>query len=353
MILRDNYSQKHIKELQTASRGDPALIERTLYAFGLLEALCKVGMDFIFKGGTSLLLLLPHPKRLSTDIDIIVEPGTDVDAFIDAAGKIFPFKSMEEQLRHSRSDIEKRHFKFSYDSPVKHAPLYILLDVLFEENHYQQIVEKEIKSELLLTNEKNLSVRVPSIDCILGDKLTAFAPYTTGIPLRSDKDMEVIKQFYDISTLIDEFENFDNVRSTYYSVSKAEFRYRGDRATPESALLDTIQAAVCIGSRGKVNNSDFPSYVRGTRDIINHIFEGGFSMETASRMAPKIIYMASCLLTGNPFEKEADLEGLKSVNLTQSDLKTMKMFRKLRSSEYGYLVLADRILSDYRNKTDV
>ena len=110
MILRDNYSPKHIKELQTASRGDPALIERTLYAFGLLEALCKVGMDFIFKGGTSLLLLLPHPKRLSTDIDIIVEPGTDVDAFIDAADKIFPFKSMEEQLRHSRSDIEKRHF---------------------------------------------------------------------------------------------------------------------------------------------------------------------------------------------------------------------------------------------------
>lgn len=31
----------------------------------------------------------------------------------------------------------------------------------------------------------------------------------------------------------------------------------------------------------------------------------------------------------------------------------MKMFRKLRSPEYGYLVPADRILSDYRNKNDV
>lgn len=72
MISSTTYSERHIKELQAASKGDPGLIERTLYAFGLLEALRKVEMDFIFKGGTSLILLLPHPKRLSTDIDIVV-----------------------------------------------------------------------------------------------------------------------------------------------------------------------------------------------------------------------------------------------------------------------------------------
>ena len=83
MILRDNYTEQHIRELQAASKGDPSLIERTLYAFGLLEALVRVGLDFTFKGGTSLLLLLPKPKRLSTDIDIVVEPNTDIDKYID------------------------------------------------------------------------------------------------------------------------------------------------------------------------------------------------------------------------------------------------------------------------------
>ena len=83
MIQRENYSEEHIRELQKASRTDPCLIERTLYAFGLLEALRTVGMDFIFKGGTSLLLLLSHPRRLSTDIDIIVSPGTDVDGYLE------------------------------------------------------------------------------------------------------------------------------------------------------------------------------------------------------------------------------------------------------------------------------
>lgn len=68
MILKENYEERHIRELQAASKGDPGLIERTMYAFGLLEALAVVGLDFTFKGGTSLLLLLPKPKRLSTDI---------------------------------------------------------------------------------------------------------------------------------------------------------------------------------------------------------------------------------------------------------------------------------------------
>ena len=83
MIIRENYMEEHIRELQAASKGDPGLIERTLYAFGLLEALVRVGMKFTFKGGTSLLLLLPNPKQLSTDIDIVVDPDIDVTDFIE------------------------------------------------------------------------------------------------------------------------------------------------------------------------------------------------------------------------------------------------------------------------------
>lgn len=57
-------------------------MERAVYAFGLLEALAKVSMPFIFKGGTCLMLLMKHLRRLSTDIDIIAEPGTDLDKYL-------------------------------------------------------------------------------------------------------------------------------------------------------------------------------------------------------------------------------------------------------------------------------
>ena len=37
------------------------------------------------------MLLMEHPCRLSTDIDIIAEPGTDLDKYLDRASEIFPF----------------------------------------------------------------------------------------------------------------------------------------------------------------------------------------------------------------------------------------------------------------------
>ena len=75
-------------------------------------------MDFTFKGGTSLLLLLPSPKRLSTDIDIVVDPDTDIGMYIEKASGIFPFTAMEEQSRVGKNNIAKRHFKFTYYSPI-------------------------------------------------------------------------------------------------------------------------------------------------------------------------------------------------------------------------------------------
>ena len=98
MIDRKTYNLDYIRELQRRYKTDPVLLERVLYAFGLLEALVKVGLKFTFKGGTSLMLILDHPVRLSTDIDIIVDPGTDVDRYIEQAGAIFPFGRLQTPL---------------------------------------------------------------------------------------------------------------------------------------------------------------------------------------------------------------------------------------------------------------
>lgn len=51
MIIRENYEEEQIKQLQNQIHKDPQLIERALYAMELLEALARTGLDFIFKGG--------------------------------------------------------------------------------------------------------------------------------------------------------------------------------------------------------------------------------------------------------------------------------------------------------------
>lgn len=232
MLSKDMYTEEYIHILHERTGNDPALLERVIYAFGLLEAIKRVGLPFCFKGGTSLMLLLEHPKRLSTDIDIIVDPGTDIDTHIRKAGEIFPFINVEENVRIGRNRIEKRHFKFKYRSPKSGRDVTILLDVVFENIHYGSTIERPIQNELLLTEGDNLSVLLPDVNGILGDKLSAFAPHTTGIPFGMSKELEIIKQLYDCGTLFDVMNNFNEVCTSYDKTVKAQLEYRGLSISP-------------------------------------------------------------------------------------------------------------------------
>lgn len=345
MITRDNYSQEHIRQLQESSSKDPALIERVLHAFGLLEAITQVGMPFVFKGGTCLMLLLDRPMRLSTDIDIIVEPGTQIDDYIDRAAEIFPFKSQQEQIRKGKNKIEKRHFKFTYESPTTGKDIYILLDVLFEEAHYTSLVEKEIENELLLTEGDNLKVKIPSINCILGDKLTAFAPHTTGILLNTGKDMEIVKQMYDVVTLIDRFDDYDEMIDTYNSIVLQETAYRGIPADRNDVLNDTYDAALCIASRGSTNREEYQYFLNGIRSLRSHIFAENYSPEIAARKAVKIIYLSTCIRTGVRFHRiENPLEYMNS-RYMGPEMLPLKYLRKVDPEAFAYTIETDRLLN--------
>lgn len=59
------------------------------------------------------------------------------------------------------------------------------------------------------------TVKMPSANDLLGDKLTAFAPNTTGIPYfkhGNSMNMEINKQLYDVSCLFDLFDDLNAVR---------------------------------------------------------------------------------------------------------------------------------------------
>lgn len=62
------------EKIQIYKKSDPTIMERVIFALYLLEQLGKTNLDFIFKGGTSLILLLKEPSRFSVDIDIVVNP---------------------------------------------------------------------------------------------------------------------------------------------------------------------------------------------------------------------------------------------------------------------------------------
>ena len=338
---RDNFSESHIRALQLSSKRDPGLIERTVFAFGLLDALCEVGLPFVFKGGTSLMLLLKHPRRLSTDIDIVVAPGTDIGRYLEKAAKIFPFIMREEQVRFGKNRIEKRHFKFTYLSPVRNSEFYILLDVLFEDHQYLRTVKRPISNDLLLPSEKPHEVEMPDVNCILGDKMTAFAPHTTGIPLGCDKDLEVVKQFYDVATLVAEFDSLELVQGTFNRLVPIEAGYRGVEVDPDDVLSDIISTAHSIGSRGKVGSADYPSLLRGMKALGGHVYGERFSAETAIQLAPQVMYFAECMKRNIPFSRPKS-EGFSS-KINKQELRCFKTLRVVNPSAYAYVTLLDAL----------
>lgn len=344
MLTKENFSEKHIMELRAENKRDPGLIERAIYALGLLEAISRVGMPFVFKGGSSLLLLLDHPMRLSTDIDIVVAPNTDVDDYIQRAAKIFPFQSCEEQKRIGKNNMVKRHFKFTYVSPLTQRSIYILLDVLFEENKYAHLIEKEIRNELLLTEGECVKVKIPSINSVLGDKLTAFAPHTIGVPIRDGKDMEVAKQLYDVTTLIDVFDNFDEVYDTYLQVAQSEIEYRGLNIQPDISLCDTLCTATSIATRGQIDSTDYPVYLKGIRDVQGYIYYENFTAEIAATKAPKVMYMAACMMKHEPFERISDGAEYIEEQISNPRLKSLKFLKKYDKVSYSYVIKTDRLM---------
>ncbi len=345
MLSRDMYTSEYIQSLHEQTGNDPALLERVIYAFGLLEAIRRVELPFCFKGGTSLMLLLDHPRRLSTDIDIICKPGTDIDDYIRKAGEIFPFIDVEEHIRVGKNNIEKRHFRFKYNSPKSGRDVTILLDVLFENIQYSATVERPIKNELLLTKGDDLSVIIPDVNGILGDKLTAFAPHTTGIPFGITKELEIVKQLFDCGSLFDAMNDYGAVRASYDKIVKSEMGYRGLAISTEEVLKDTIKGSLCIASRGQSDGEEYSYYKDGISRIRNHILGSKFSGEIAGAYASRVLYIASSMLVGSDFvNKITDSSGYLEQKIELPKPKSFSYLRIVDPIAYGYIVEAGKLL---------
>jgi predicted nucleotidyltransferase component of viral defense system len=348
MLLHDNFTAENIARLREKTGADPSILERTVYAFGLLEAIQSVGMPFIFKGGTSLLIMLDDPKRLSTDIDIIVNHDTDVDGYIEKAGKIFPFVGVEEHKRKGANDIKKRHFRFHFTSPRTSKEINILLDVVFEDNPYIKVTEHPIRSKLLMSEGEDLMVKLPDKNCILADKLTAFAPHTTGIPFGKDKELEIIKQLFDCWTLLQEMDDYNLVANVYEKVSLLELGYRGLNIAPADCLKDTIDSCICIIGRGSIRAEEYKKFSSGINSIQGHLFSGRINGENAGVYASEVMYLATCLLTKqNEFEHISNSEEYRNIHLQIKGIKKISSLRNTYPLAYAYMIKSLQILNKY------
>jgi hypothetical protein len=297
MISNETHTSNWILNLKRklGKRSDAKLIEKVIWALTLLEQLQINGLNFTFKGGTALVLATEKPKRFSIDIDIITEHSEkEITAVLQKIvdDKIFLSWENDNNRKHT-PDAPIGHFKAFYKSVIDDNIEPILLDLLYTPNPYPETQEVPIKHPWLITSGDEVTITMPTFDAILGDKLTAFAPKTTGILYSKNRPVEIIKQLYDIAFLFDNITNLEVVRSSYNKVVKEEIGFRKLDLTANEVLEDTWQACYTLAERN-IESEEFNHLQLGIRNFTNFTIDR-FNIDEAITAAAKVAYLTKLL----------------------------------------------------------
>ncbi len=331
---------------------DTPLVEKAIRALSLLESLVRSGCPFIFKGGTALMLHLDTSRRLSIDVDIVCPPGTDIKQYLGKFGQEYGFTDAEEIERISRTGVPKSHAEYHYavSYPSGHPTDKILLDVLYEDIHYNQVVNLPIASPMLIQDGDPVTVPCPSLADMLGDKLTAFAPHTTGIPFFKHEDpffMEIMKQLYDVSSILDRIDDLSAVRKTYAEIVPIELGYRKlDHLTQADVLNDTYQSAMNICLRGALDRTEFSYYADGARRVNSFIIPESYNADVAIRDAAKVAYLVRLIQTGanevKHYSPEMDTE-LAAALIEDQSLNKLNRIKKISLEAFYYCLQLEQL----------
>ena len=314
MISLENLTEENLAAVSRSLQlNEIAVLERMFHAFILLDRLTETGLDFIFKGGTSVLLHTSDPKRLSVDIDIVC--SEDITKFEKALTNVVcknpPFLRYEKLNRGAYRQPKRRHYKFYY--PTKFAgsagELFILLDVVEEKCPILNVETRKI-SIPFIKQTGDTFVKTPCAEALLADKLTAFAPHTIGVPFRRSnalsetQEHQVFKQLFDIGQFPLEQLNLDVVRNNYFSIANAEASFKGGKFLPEDALLDTIGIAfdiACLDLPRK-NFSEEPFLRAGIAKLQRNLIRGEkFDFKKAKHISARTACLAAAFLTDHKF----------------------------------------------------
>lgn len=345
MISNQSRTKEWIMGIRKEAVGrDPILIEKMILALTLVENLRLSGLGFIFKGGTSLTLLLGKPKRFSIDIDIVLASQQNLDPFFQSVIAQGAFYRYEENLR--EGDLPKQHYKFFFHSVIQDKVSHILLDILFDKNPYPRLQEVEISAPILLMDGQSARVSCPVVECLLGDKLTAFAPNTTGVQYNMGKELEITKQLFDIGALFDVASEVDLIRRTFEKTAAKELEYRGmSNLISDDVLMDSFHTAYLIGARGTASDREYAELSDGIKKLAAFVYSGNFTIDTAIVCASKVVYLVGLILKQEKgiarFQTNIDLSPW---NISNPDYSKLNKLKKTSPEAFFYFHQALELL---------
>ncbi|MBI9008531.1 MAG: nucleotidyl transferase AbiEii/AbiGii toxin family protein [Tenericutes bacterium] len=342
MINDISFSAEWLKKINDKyKRADKNIIEKEIYALKLLELIAKTGFKFIFRGGTALSLMLQEFTRFSIDIDICTgESHKRLEEIIEIlrASKFFSKITKSKEKSKATAGIDKLHYQFHYLSKLTEEDNFVVLDVVFDKNSFEHTKKIPIKYMLIKTESPYIEVVVPTLEELLIDKLTAFAPETIGITYKSKKYIEIIKQMYDITKVSDKIKVNELKVSTYKLKAQKQAKWRNLNIDYIETLKDSIKTALNIISDGYFSTENNEKLKNAIASFSGYIHTTVYTLSDAYESAIKVLYISTILLFGGfeVFNKKITKISLKDVDMLSKNF--LNIINVLAQDNMTYLL---------------
>ena len=151
------------------------------------------------------------------------------------------------------------------------------------------------------------------------------------------KEIEIIKQLYDIGKLFNHIDNLDVVNQSYKNTVVNEICYRKKTITANDVLDDIFHTALTITLKGTKDESQFNELMRGIQNIESFIYNENFRLEQAIVAAGKAAYLAQLLKRGlNEFVRFTNNKDLGDKIISNSVYTKLNKLKKTSPEAFFY-----------------
>lgn len=217
-----------------------ANLEKAIFCLEYLGQLQEEGLDFIFKGGSAVQILLGNSwTRLSVDVDICTNASKE--EFESILRKVYEKIDREAFLYSRRERVissDVPFYLYRIETPaLTDRSRTILLDAI----GIKPKVPTQRTPLKAFFFDSSVEVTTPTVGALLGDKLSTVGPNTIGRPLRDSRNgLEYVKHFCDINRLQKSDFCFEECAESYRESVGIQSKVRGKHFTLDECFDDML-----------------------------------------------------------------------------------------------------------------
>jgi hypothetical protein len=279
------------------------LAEQAIMCLELVSELVKSGLNFQFKGGNSLLLILNIPKRFSIDVDIATDCNRDeIEKCLKlCVDKFGVFERWEPRQHKTKPWIPLASYHLYYKSKFTDDMSSVMLDAQLRRSNYKTLHKAVVCGDIY---KSEVLVELPLPSSIIGDKLLTLGPSTLGIPVGKGKEAQRLKHVFDISRLLTVEPKLSEIRESFSNCLQQENDIQVAKQSAEAVIFDTLRFCGSIVSYPQIPSGDsLPPIVqenaKGIIPFASHLFDPGYDWKTLQIDMAKVALCMTALKDEN------------------------------------------------------